>query len=282
MNEQPIELLDSFARLRVLVIGEAMLDSYLTGRATRLSREAPVPIVAVSERSDMPGGAANAAVNLAALGADVAFLSVIGADADAGVLRQALEERGVSGEHLLADADRRTLTKRRVSAEGQLLVRFDEGSTEQISQATEARLLARLERLFRGVDAVVVSDYAYGVLTPRVIASLAALQSAADLPIIVDAKDVTAYRGVGVTAAKPNYSEAVRLLSEPESDVSAIRVGQVARSAERLLEMTGARIVAVTLDRDGALVFERGQPAYRTYAEPNPHSRAAGAGDTFV
>jgi D-beta-D-heptose 7-phosphate kinase/D-beta-D-heptose 1-phosphate adenosyltransferase len=132
------------------------------------------------------------------------------------------------------------------------------------------------------VDAVVISDYGYGVMTPRVIASLAASAEIGRRTVVVDAKDVTAYRGVRPTAAKPNYSEAVRLLGEPESDESPVRVGQVAGNAERLLELTGARIVAVTLDRDGGLLFERGQAAYRTYTRPNPNSRAAGAGDTFV
>jgi D-beta-D-heptose 7-phosphate kinase/D-beta-D-heptose 1-phosphate adenosyltransferase len=279
---RPLEVLDQFHRLHVLVVGEAMLDTYLSGRASRLSREAPVPIVAVDERSDMPGGAANAAVNLAALGATVDFVSAVGADAAGGVLAGAIEATGVAAANLIAETGRETMTKRRVAADGQLLVRFDEGSTTAIESATERRLIERLERLWQRADAVLVSDYDYGVLTPRVRATLVALQKTSPRTVVVDAKDPTRYRSLAPTAVKPNYEEAVRLIGAQPTVDSNVRLHQVVSNSARLLEQTGARVVAVTLDRDGALVLERDQPTFRTYARPNPHSRAAGAGDTFV
>lgn len=282
MNERPLQLLDAFPGLRVLVVGAAILDSYLEGHAARLCREAPVPIVSVNARRDMPGGAANAAVNLGALGAQVSFLSVVGADAAATSLRSALRERRIGTDELLVEPGRTTVTKRRVSADGQLLLRYDEGSTDPLAAGTERALIARLELLFGSVDAVLVSDYGYGLLSEPVIATLAALQASRPRVLVVDAKDVRRYRAVGATAAKPNYGEAVRLLGEPESEASEVRVAQVAGGAQRLLSLTGAQIVAVTLDRDGALLLEEGQAPYRTYARANPHSRAAGAGDTFV
>ena len=275
-------LIDRFLSLNVLVIGEAMLDSYLHGSAHRLCREAPVPIVELSGRSDAPGGAANTAANVAALGARVTLLSVTGDDAEAELLRRELETRAVVTDHLIARSSRRTLAKQRVVADGQLVVRFDQGSTQPLDEETESVLTERLEALIPDCDAVIVSDYGYGILTPRVLDVLAELQARTPRLLVVDAKDLTRYRRARVTAVKPNYAEAVRLLGLREQDGARVRVQQIASEGERLLDLTGAQMAAVTLDADGALLIERGGPPYRTYARPTRHSRAAGAGDTFL
>lgn len=266
----------------MLVLGDAMLDSYLEGYSDRLCREAPVPVVTVTGKQMAPGGAANTATNLACLGASVWFLSVVGEDTEAHVLRRVLERRGVSTEHVLHDTRRRTLSKRRVMSSSQMLVRFDEGSVDRIPRPSEVALVGRLEEMWDELDAVVVSDYAYGVLTPRLVRALGELQERRSRIVVVDSKRLSAYRAGGVTAVKPNYTEAVRLLGEPEFDRGGPRVRQIAAEGRRVLDTTGARIGAVTLDIDGALVFEREREAYRTYAQPRPDSCAAGAGDTFL
>jgi rfaE bifunctional protein kinase chain/domain len=276
-------LVDAFADLHVVVIGEAMLDSYLEGSSDRLCREAPVPIVTLAARSDAPGGAANTATNVRALGARVSYLSVLGDDPEGALLRRALDDRGVSTDHLMTRSARRTLAKHRLFAGSELLVRFDQGSTEAVDPTTEAELLDRLAALYPRCDALVVSDYGYGILTPRVIQLLAELHRRRPRPILVDSKDLTAYRHVGITVAKPNYGEAVRLLGEPQLEGAEVRVRQIGAAGRRMLDLTGSRLAAVTLDVDGALTFERGAPRpYRTYASPTAHCRAAGAGDTFI
>ncbi|MFL5680467.1 MAG: D-glycero-beta-D-manno-heptose 1-phosphate adenylyltransferase [Chloroflexota bacterium] len=274
-------LLPSFRDRRVLVVGEAILDSYLEGRAERLSREAPVPIVTLETRVDAPGGAANAAVNVARLGGRPTFLSVVGADSEAERLRAGLRDAGVE-ERLLARRRRATLAKQRLSAAGQMLVRFDTGSTEPLDGPTEDELIAALVELHAESDAVIVSDYGYGVVTDRLVTVLEELQRRDPRTLVIDARDLRRYRRVGATAVKPNYAEAVRLLGERELSEPRARARQVGSSAEQLLEVTGARIVALTVDTEGAFVFERGQAPYRTYARPRSHSRAAGAGDTFA
>src|SRR5579884_1794882 len=201
MNTSLPRLIDAFAGLRVAVVGEAMLDSYLEGTARTLCREAPVPIVAVSGRRDAPGGAANTAANVAALGARATFLSVVGDDAEGVLLRRALAERGVGDEGLIAHPARRTLVKHRVVADGQMLVRFDQGSTEPIDAETEAALRDRLRAAFARCDAIIVSDYGYGVLTPGLVETLTDLQARTPRVLVVDAKDLTAYRHAGATAA---------------------------------------------------------------------------------
>jgi D-beta-D-heptose 7-phosphate kinase/D-beta-D-heptose 1-phosphate adenosyltransferase len=274
-------LVEGFAGLRVLVIGEAMVDSYLDGPSERLCQEAPVPIVAVRARRDAPGGAANTAVNAAALGGTVRLLTVVGDDREARVLRRGLADAGVDGGGVIEQAGRRTLAKQRVMAGGHLLVRIDEGSTGRVSASAERLLVDRVRAGMADADAVIVSDYGYGVLTPRVIAALAEMQARAPRTLVVDSKTLTAYRAVGVSAIKPNYGEAMRLLGL-KTGRREERAATIGRRGHRLLEAAGARIAAVSLDTEGALFFERGRPPYRTYARPTAHTRAAGAGDTFV
>ena len=281
MTTDLARLIASFADLTVLVIGEAMLDSYIDGTTERLCREAPVPIVDVTSRSDVPGGAANTAVNVAALGARVRYLSVTGDDAEGATLRQALQVRGVATNNVIGDPTRRTLAKHRVSAAGHLLVRFDQGSTDALPAATETWLRERLAALWADCDAIIVSDYGYGILSPRIIATLADLQQRSPRVIVADAKNLSAYRDVGLTAVKPNYGEAKALLRAHGCD-QADRVACIMAHGESIRQMTGARIAAITIDTDGAVVIERDSLPYRMYARPTTHARAAGAGDTFV
>ncbi|MCW5851873.1 MAG: D-glycero-beta-D-manno-heptose 1-phosphate adenylyltransferase [Anaerolineae bacterium] len=282
MNSHLPYLIDQFARLNVIVIGDAMLDSYLEGTVSKLCREAPVPVIAIEERKDAPGGAANVAANLRSLGARVHFLSVIGDDSEGRRLRRAMEERGIPAENVLVHPTRQTLAKHRVVATAHMLVRFDQGTTTDLDDDTEQALIDRLVALYPRCDAVLVSDYGYGVLTPRIRRVLADLQRFAPRILVVDAKDLAAYRHVGITAVKPNYGEAVRLLGLDQVEEAQARADMMAEQGARVLDITGAHIAAITLDTDGGLIFERGHAPYRTYARPAPHSRAAGAGDTFA
>ncbi|MGE5140551.1 MAG: PfkB family carbohydrate kinase, partial [Rudaea sp.] len=282
-RERPVQLIEKFEGLNVLVIGEAMLDSYLHGSTDRLCREAPVPVVTLARRVNAPGGAGNTAVNVRTLGAQVHFLSVIGRDPEGEMLREALTERDVSTEHLVVHPTRRTVAKHRVLAQSHMLVRYDQGSTEPLDEQAEAQVVHSLNDLLPRMDAVIVSDYGYGILTRNVVRGLAEFQKRSPLVLVVDSKNLPFYRNVGVTAVKPNYREAMQLLGLrhlPESNRE--RAELLIEYGDRVIEITGARIAAVTLDSEGALIFERGGQPYRTYARPTTDSQAAGAGDTFV
>jgi D-beta-D-heptose 7-phosphate kinase/D-beta-D-heptose 1-phosphate adenosyltransferase len=276
------ETIERFAELDVLVVGDALLDTYLYGTTTGICREAPVPVVAVERRFAAPGGGANAAVNLAALGARTTFLSVVGDDADAGELCRALRTGGVSADDLLVQDGRRTVSKRRLIADDHMLARFDEGAPQALSVPVEDELLRRLrDRIAAGCDALVVSDYGYGVLTPRVRTLLAELHRGHPRVLVVDARSLDRYRNLDATAVKPNFEELRPFLPDAINH-SADRVASVLSVADRLPAVLGAQVVAVTLDRDGAVVCERGRPPYRTYTRPISSSRASGAGDSFT
>jgi D-beta-D-heptose 7-phosphate kinase/D-beta-D-heptose 1-phosphate adenosyltransferase len=277
-----LSLINSFSKLNVLVIGEAILDCYLNGSSDRLCPEAPVPVVNITERLNVPGGAANTALNVSRLGGQVKFLSVVGEDPEAALLKQSLESQGVSTAYLLQERSRQTLSKQRVIASSHLLVRFDQGSTHPISPELETRLIDRLVELFPTCDAVIVSDYGYGILTPSVIRTLEELQRRSPCTLVVDSKQLTEYQPINVTAIKPNYSQATHLLGLKKLETSADRIDQILLYGEKILDLTGAKIAAVTLDRDGALIFERDRPPHRTYIKPAPQSQTSGAGDTFI
>jgi D-beta-D-heptose 7-phosphate kinase / D-beta-D-heptose 1-phosphate adenosyltransferase len=281
LRDRLARLLERFGELRVAVVGDVMLDSYLHGAAGRICREAPVPVVTLEQRTDVPGGAANAAANVRALGAEVTLLAVIGDDSEGALLRQALGGCGVGDEQLIVAPGRATLVKHRVLADTQMLVRFDQGSTAAVDLAVERELIDRLAALFAESDAVIVSDYGYGVLTPRVIAAIAELQRRHRHVLVVDSKQLDAYREAGVTLAKPNYEEALALLGEGAARTVS-RVETVAAHGELLRARTGAQCVAVTLDLDGALLFSGEAPPYRTFAQRTSGAHPAGAGDTFI
>jgi D-beta-D-heptose 7-phosphate kinase / D-beta-D-heptose 1-phosphate adenosyltransferase len=282
MDKSVFGIIEAFSNTRVLVIGEAMLDIYLKGTTDHLCREAPVPVVEVAEREDVPGGAANAACNLSSLGARVKFLSVIGDDIEGAILKKNLEVRNIDTGAIIADKKRKTLNKQRIVADAQLVVRFDQGTTSAISREDEERLIKTLRREYASYDTILLSDYAYGILTPGVIQSIQDLQKKSPRMIIVDSKRLSVYSELCPALVKPNYQEALALLGLQKVRSKHGRINQMIQSGEKILELTNAQIAAITLDEDGAVIFERDNPVYRTYAKPAPDSKAAGAGDTYI
>ena len=284
----PIEelrrLVARFASLRVLVVGDLMLDCYVHGTMSRLAREAPAPILDVGSgaRQEAPGGAGNAAANIAALGGDASLLGVVGRDEAGDRLVALLGAAGVGTSSLMRPARRETVQKERLLADRQMVLRLDRGTTTPIDDLTEQRLISSLRDAWRRVDAVLISDYEHGVMTPGLRAALGQLQAQRPRVLVVDAKDAGRYRAMRPTAVKPNSDEAFRLLGEPA--VTAVdRAAVVTARASELLELTGAEVVAVTLDHDGAIVFEADGAIFRTYAGHVPiGARTAGAGDTFA
>jgi D-beta-D-heptose 7-phosphate kinase/D-beta-D-heptose 1-phosphate adenosyltransferase len=282
MNAVLTSVIDRFAGLRVLVVGETMLDTYLEGTIGRFAHEAPVPIVTLGERIDVPGGAANTAVNCRELGAAVALLSATGDDDEGARLAAALERRGVSAADLYKVAGRRTLAKQRVFAAAQMILRVDQGTTCTIDATSENVLLERLSQDYGAYDAVIVSDYGYGVITPRLLRGLERCQVRSPRVLVVDSRTPQRFRDLAVMAVKPNFTEAARLLGAVTLEGYRGRADAVIQHGERILAETGARIAAVTLDDDGAVILERGKRPYRTGARATRQGCVTGAGDTYT
>ncbi|MGN6362381.1 MAG: D-glycero-beta-D-manno-heptose 1-phosphate adenylyltransferase [Thermomicrobiales bacterium] len=276
-------LVQRFRDLRALVLGDAMLDSYLSGRASRLCSEGPAPVVQKTAEERLPGGAANTAANLRALGADVCFAGVTGADAAGALLRAALHERGVTDRWLLADDTLPTLHKLRILAGDQYLVRFDEGERYHFGVETHARLLAHLDDAFARCDVVVISDYRYGAVTDAAIARLRELRrQRPSVPLVVDSKELRRFRDVGATVIAPNHEEARLAVDPTVAPAGPARWPEAERLAHRLLTLADARFVAITLAEQGVCLLERGSVARHLPAHLVPGAHDVGAGDTFT
>jgi D-beta-D-heptose 7-phosphate kinase/D-beta-D-heptose 1-phosphate adenosyltransferase len=283
MHIDPSQLIDAFSDMRVLVLGDAILDRYLEGEQLRFCREAPVPNVTVSRRQDTPGGAANTAANLSTLGARVEFLAVVGDDPEGHFLRSTLLDQQVGVDHLVVQGGRRTRAKHRVVSASQLMLGFDSGDTGPVDAGAQRALVRGLRELFPYADAVIASDYDYGTLTPDVIGQLAEQQQRAPRATVVDSRHrLPQFRSLHPTAVKPSYEELSELLSPALLEGFDSRASAVAAHADRLLELTGAQLVAATLDREGVLLLEPGRAPCRVFGRPVHAKNAVGAGDTFV
>ncbi|HEX6497637.1 MAG TPA: D-glycero-beta-D-manno-heptose 1-phosphate adenylyltransferase [Micromonosporaceae bacterium] len=266
------ELVERWSGHRVLVVGDALLDGWLTGKPSRLCREAPVPVVEVRQRAYHCGGAANTAVNLAALGAHPVLVSVVGDDADGERLRALAEAAGVE-TRLVPVPGRRTMVKNRVMAEDQILVRVDDGDSGPLPGWAVDELWAYLDT---PAEAVLVCDYGLGVCGDDARRRLAARR--AGLPLfVVDAHDPLPWADLRPDVVTPNFTEALA-----DSAAPGDRCGWVLANADALRERLGARLAAVTLDSEGSVLLSPDAPPYRTYADPVPERQAAGAGDSYV
>ena len=285
----PIEIVRTFRQLHVLVIGDVMLDTYLEGKATRLCSEGPVPVVRKTAEQRIPGGAANTAANLRALEAEVALLGVVGRDISGSLLREALQACGIDDRWLAEDEQASTLHKLRILADGQYVVRFDEGGLQDESYmaATQEQLLVHLERLYAWCDVVLVSDYCYGVVFDALIARLQQLHAAQPKTWLIDSKALHRFRAVPATIVTPNYLEARLMAASIDASWregrrgDTIEMTEVADVARRLLSLLSTDYVAVTLAERGVFLLNRTGYTAHIPAHPVPHANDVGAGDSF-
>jgi rfaE bifunctional protein nucleotidyltransferase chain/domain/rfaE bifunctional protein kinase chain/domain len=268
---------------RVLVLGDALLDGWVSGPVHRTGREGPVPVVELSSGRTAPGGAANVAAALAALGARVELVATVGDDHDGRVLRRSLEAAGVHTEHCIVDPARPTAAKRRVLAgdpDEQLVARFDVSPPPPdaaTSRAVADRVTAALAQPW---DAVLVADYGLGTLGTPVRRRVLRARSRIPL-LVVDAHELAPWAGATPDAVTPSAEEAARLLGEPVPDRD--RVGWGVARQRRLLDATGAAQVLLTLDVDGVVWLPPDGPPRRVAAAaPAPAAHACGAGDVFA
>jgi rfaE bifunctional protein kinase chain/domain len=268
------ELLDRAQGKRIVVIGDAMLDVYLTGDVDRISPEAPVPVVRVRERKFALGGAANVAQNVVAIGARCDLVAAVGDDRSGQTLAEMLRAIGEDGRSLVM-VDRPTTQKTRIVARSQQLVRVDEEDDADLDGAEMDRLLAAVREALRHADALVLEDYNKGVLVPVVIRAAIDLANAAGLPVVVDPKfrNFFAYRGA--TVFKPNRRELEAALG---AEVDVDHPDAVPATLQRL----GVEHILLTLgDRGMALFSVRGEVA-RVPTVAREVYDVVGAGDTVT
>ncbi|CAN5662029.1 hypothetical protein BH23GEM3_BH23GEM3_18640 [soil metagenome] len=270
-------ILERATAVRVAMLGDLMLDIYLIGEVSRISPEAPVPVVHVLEERAALGGAANVASNVVALGASCDVLGCVGRDA-AGMEIQRLfaaHEAGRIRAHLVERADRPTTTKTRVMARKQQMVRFDREHDADLPDDCVEELLANIERVVSRADALVLEDYNKGVLVHRVIRAALAAAAAAGIPSVVDPKFRRFFEYKGATVFKPNVLELSTALGAPIAPENSAQL----EGARRRI---GCEHLLVTLGDKGMVLKSKGAASGRIPALAREVYDVSGAGDTVT
>jgi D-glycero-beta-D-manno-heptose-7-phosphate kinase len=269
------QILERARDVRVLVVGDVMLDVYLQGSASRISPEAPVPVVRVEGESSALGGAANVAANIVALGAACDLVGCVGLDRSGEELGLALARHGIGSDGLLATPGRPTTVKTRIMARHQQVARYDREADSELEPAVCADVVARVTSLLSTVDAVVLEDYNKGLLTPTVIDGVVSAARAAGRPIIVDPKSRYFYDYRGATIFKPNQPELSAALREP---VRADDAGWL----DHVRRQLGCEHLLVTLGEDGMALLTGEGEHVRVPTVARSVYDVSGAGDTVT
>ena len=268
----------AMAGKRVLVVGDVMLDRFIEGEVLRISPESPVPVLSARRKTAMLGGAGNVVANLCGLGIRARLVAIVGEDEEAGAIRRLLQDQGCDIAALLGASDRPSIVKTRFLASGQHLLRLDEEKILPVSGALEAKIIEEALRALDEADAVILSDYAKGVLTPTVLGAVIEAAKARNLPVLVDpkAKDYGVYRGADII--KPNRKEL--------AEASGMKVNEdeeVTKAARHLIEKAGIGAVLATRAQQGMSVIRAdGTPPSHLKTTAREVFDVSGAGDTVI
>jgi D-glycero-beta-D-manno-heptose-7-phosphate kinase len=269
------QVLDAARGIRVLVVGDVMLDVYFQGAASRISPEAPVPVVRVEEEWRALGGAANVAANVRALGAACELIGCIGDDGAGHDLRTELRSKGIGEAGMVVSTGRPTTVKTRVMARHQQVARFDHESDADLDAADADGVIAAVTAHLADVDALVLEDYNKGMLTPVVIQAVVAAAASAGIPVVVDPKMRHFFDYSGATVFKPNQPELSAALRTPVRPDDA---GWM----EHVREQLGCAHLLVTLGEDGMALLTEDGAHLRIPTVARSVYDVSGAGDTVT
>jgi rfaE bifunctional protein kinase chain/domain len=272
-----VALLRSMRERRVLVLGDVMLDEFVWGRVSRISPEAPVPVVQVTGQSFHLGGAGNVAASVRSLGAGAVLAGVVGEDAAGRSVREALAAAGVDSRLVEVGGDRPTTVKTRIVAHGQQVVRADREDTADVPARAQAALVECVRRELPSCGALVISDYQKGVVTASLLKRVLPLAKRRGVPVLVDPKvrHFRLYRGASVVT--PNQLEA-----EQATGLRLRTPSEVIAAGRRILSLLGCRAVLVTRGEHGMSLFERGRPPLHVPTAAREVFDVTGAGDSVI
>ncbi len=285
MNKSRIaDLLSQFGTKRILVIGDLMLDEFLWGKVSRISPEAPVPVVEVVKEEFFPGGAANVARNLAEFSSEVRVLGVTGVCRHAEFLRKLLVSEGIQVDSLQSHDCYRTIVKTRVIARHQHVVRIDRETKVRLRPEHAAMALAQLEAMLPDLDAVIIEDYGKGVLEQEFAGEICRLVNGSGKILAVDPNPHNPLAWKHVTVIKPNRAEAfatagipfVEPIDDPMQDADLMKVGR------NLMNQWDAENLLITLGEHGVMLFRPDQPPYHAPTRAREVFDVSGAGDTVI
>ncbi|MFT5079927.1 MAG: D-beta-D-heptose 7-phosphate kinase/D-beta-D-heptose 1-phosphate adenosyltransferase [Bacteroidia bacterium] len=276
-NTELSAILSNLGHPRVLIVGDLILDRYISGNVNRISPEAPIPVLAANHEDLRLGGAGNVCANLRAMEAQVEVLSVVGEDKHGRRLIQMLQEIGVGTDGILREEDRMTTEKTRLVSGVNQMLRVDWEETRALEEASFDELLRQLPGSIEGADAVILSDYGKGLLCERVIRAVIAAAKERGVPVLVDPKgnDFSRYRGA--TLVTPNRKEAEEAVGRPLTQLDDLPV-----AADELIAAAGLASIVITLGPEGIFWRTKDGDENRTPTEAKKVFDVVGAGDTVI
>jgi len=286
-KQELINTFKAFNNLNVLIIGDVMIDSYLWGDVSRISPEAPVPIVVVNKRENRLGGAANVILNIQSLGANPIICSVIGNDSKGNCFIDLLEQQGITSEAIVKSDQRITTTKYRIVGNNMQMLRVDEEMEHEINEKETKQLIKNIENQVNSkqIDAIIFEDYDKGVISPLLIANVVKIANKYHIPIAVDPKKKNFLHYKGVTLFKPNLKElqeGLKLDHKPQQQKELADISQI------LHKEFNINIVMATLSEAGVFVSAKKKNTKTTYSDYlipahfRKISDVSGAGDTVI
>ena len=278
------QLLTAATKTRVLVVGDVMLDQFISGNVARISPEAPVPILDFQRESFMPGGAANVARNLTALEVPTELFGAVGQDEAATRLKTLLKAQRVGCRGLIASPARATTLKTRIVAHQQQLVRIDRETKDDLTGLLTRRLLAAITRQLSHADAVIVGDYGKGVVTQTLLDGLKSVCRAQGKWLSVDPKPVHLLNLTGLSLITPNRKETFELAHLPDEtrEPNPLADRNLMLAAGRLLNEVRPAVLLITLGELGMLLCQRGQKPFHIPTVAQEVFDVSGAGDTVI
>lgn len=278
------QLLDAATRARILVVGDVMLDHFVWGSVSRISPEAPVPVVEFSHENYMPGGAANVARNLSALKANSELFSVFGRDRAATEVQQLLGEQNVSCAGVLSSGGRHTTIKTRIVAHQQQVVRVDRETRQDLSASEERDLLRAIEKQLNTADAVIVADYGKGVITQTLLNEVKNLCRERGVWLSLDPKPVHHLNLAALSLITPNRKEAFELagIEDGARAANPLEDKNLLRVTDRLLNELRPALLLITLGDQGMLLCQRGDKPFHIPTVAKEVYDVSGAGDTVI
>ncbi len=278
ISEQRLsEIFNSFKGKRIAVVGDLMIDRYFWGTVSRISPEAPVPVVEVTEESNRLGGAANVANNIASLGGIPIMVGVVGNDNGAEILRQLVQQRGFPTTGIIVDESRPTTIKSRVIAQDHHVVRIDQEVKSDINSVVQERILLMLKDNISTIDGIILEDYNKGVLTKDLIANIIQLAQQKGVIVTVDQKFNNFFEYKNVTVFKPNKKETEEALGIRIQSLEDCR-----KAAADMQQRLNADNILLTLGEKGMMLYEKDGTATHVGTNARKVADVSGAGDTVI
>ena len=275
--EELKEVVERFESARILAIGDVMLDRFILGTVSRISPEAPVPVVDLTSETFKPGGAANAINNIRALGGEVIAVGIIGDDVSGKKLIDLLKQSGINTEGILVIQNRPTIVKTRIIAGQQQIVRIDREKRDGLDNEWVQKILGFLNTKIKDIDAILISDYDKGVITNKLLEDVIPLAKKYNKPIIVDPKVEHFLDYKGVTIVTPNIKEA-----SAATGISPINETSIRNMGQWLLTQLECDTVLITRGKDGMTLFENDGAVIHIPTVAREVFDVTGAGDTVT